>query len=57
MSAIDTAPLRCPRCGSLQAEVTILTQTVVTLTCPQCRHGWSMNVGSIPDHIRQKIGQ
>ena len=48
-------PLSCPRCGHDGARIQIANATVLTVKCVECLHPWSVDSGTLPPDIREKV--
>jgi|RhiMetdeSRZDD1v2_1073273.scaffolds.fasta_scaffold3198139_1 hypothetical protein len=52
----QTLPLSCPNCKATLAEITALSRSVVTLTCMECGHDWSISMAWLPDNLLTILG-
>jgi transcription elongation factor Elf1 len=48
-------PLRCPRCGHEEAKLFLHSATVATVKCADCANSWSVDIGVLPEEVRQRI--
>jgi hypothetical protein len=50
-------PLPCPHCRVTRAEIAVRSRTVITLTCAECGHWWSLSMDWLPDYVLRTLGQ
>ena len=47
--------LSCPRCGHHGSQLQIASATVLTVTCAECRHTWSVDSSTLPPDVRAQV--
>jgi hypothetical protein len=46
-------PLNCPHCGHPHAQLAVMSQTILTVTCPECEYSWSAEISGMPESVRK----
>ena len=50
-----TIGVHCPKCGHDGAHHVVSSATVVTFTCPGCRHPWAIDVALLPPNVIKQV--
>ena len=48
-------PIRCAKCDQDQVRLFISSRSVLTLTCPNCAHSWSLDVATLSAETRRRV--
>ena len=48
-------PAPCPRCEHQTGSIVVSSQSVMTLSCPQCGHSWAVDLQGISSQLRGQL--
>jgi transcription elongation factor Elf1 len=51
----NTLPAPCPKCHHERSTLIVSSTSVLTITCPQCGHTWSLDLKALSSQMRAKL--
>jgi transcription elongation factor Elf1 len=51
----NTIQSPCPRCQHQIGSIVVSSQSVMTLSCPECGHSWAVDLKAISPQLRDQL--